>query len=72
MQRSFAALDGDLAIRLVGRDANVRGPKSPTLQRQHQAIEKIPALKLGFVQLGIDVVMIEQELLAEQLVERAD
>src|SRR6185369_8488117 len=70
--RALAALDRNLAVGLVGRDAHVGGLERAALEPEHQAVEQIAALELRFVQLGIDVVMIEQEFLAEQLVEAAD
>ena len=67
-----AARQRDVAIRLVGGDHHVGGPESHALQRQQQFLAEAAPAELGFVELGIDVVVIEHELLAEQLVETAD
>src|SRR5437870_6657684 len=66
------ASDGYPSVRLVGGDRHVGGAEGPRLELQHQAMEEITPAELGFVELGAEIVMIEDELLAEQLEEAAD
>jgi hypothetical protein len=70
--RHAAALDGDAPVGLVGGDGHIGAAECPALQPEHQAVEEIPPAELGFVQLRVDVVVVEDELLAEQLEEPAD
>src|SRR6185295_6609776 len=61
------ALYRNAPVAFVGRDRNVSGPECPAFQPQQQSIEEIPTPEFCFIQFRIDVVMIEDELLAEQL-----
>jgi L-fucose isomerase-like protein len=56
---------------LVASDTS-RVRKLHALQGHHQLPEGIAAAELRLVELGIDVVVVEDELLAEQLEEAAD
>src|SRR4051812_4306051 len=72
LRRHAAALERDAAIGLVGGDGDVGRTERELLEPQHQPIEKVAAPELREIQLGIRVVVVEQELLAEDLVEPAD
>src|SRR5258708_36062078 len=65
--RHAAAPDRDAAVGLVGRDRHVGAAKSPVLELQYQAMEEIAAAELRFVELGVEIVVIKNELLSEQL-----
>src|SRR5688572_33256536 len=57
---------------MIGRDGDVRAAEGPALELQHQAIEEVPPPELGLVELRVDVVVVEDEALAEELEESAD
>jgi hypothetical protein len=67
-----AALDGDAAVGLVGRDRHVGAAERQPLEPHHQLPQGAAAPELGFVELRARVVVVEDELLAEELVERPD
>ncbi|WP_348240022.1 hypothetical protein, partial [Salmonella enterica] len=62
----------DALVRLVRRDTNVGSLEGQTLEHQQCFVEKVAPIEFREIQLGIDVVMIENEPLTEQFVERAD
>ena len=66
-----ATFDRDPPIRFVGGDRHIRGLESPAFEPHHQAIEKIAPAELCLVQLGVDVVMVKDEFLAEEELEEA-
>ena len=68
----MAALDGDPPIGLVGRDTHIGGGEGPTLETTQKPVPDVAATKLRLVELGVDVVMIEYEALAEHFEEAAD
>ena len=70
--RHAAALDGDSSVRLVGGDRYVGGAESPVLERQQQAMEKATPAKLRFEELGVEIVVIENEFLSDELEESTD
>ena len=57
----------DLAVALVGRDHHVGGAEVQPLEQHHQLPEEAALAELGLVELGVDVVMIEDVALAEEL-----
>ena len=68
-----AAFDGDALVGLVGRDGHVSRLERPAFEQHHQFVEQVAPAEFGFVQLGVDIVVVEQELLAkEQLEESPD
>ena len=67
-----SSFDGDAPIRLVRRNGDVGRSERPAFEPANEAIEKVAALKFRLVELGIDVVVIEDELLAEHLERQAD
>ena len=71
-RRHATARDRDALVRLVGGERDLGGPEGQLLEQQHQLPEQAAPAELGFVQLRIGVVVIEQEFLAEQLPEAAD
>src|SRR3546814_9404679 len=69
----LAPLDRDPAIALVGGDRDVGHSEGPAFQPADQPVEDVAAAELGLVELRVQVVMVEDELLAaEQLEEAAD
>src|SRR5712664_936953 len=62
-----AAPDRDAPVGLVGGDRHVGGAEGPVLKLEHQAIEKITPAELRLVELGAEIVMVENEPLSEQL-----
>src|SRR5437879_10720396 len=70
--RHAAALDRDAPIGLVRSDRHVGGAESPVLELQHQTMEEITSAELRLVELGVKIMVIEDELLAEQLKKSAD
>src|SRR5207302_5001481 len=71
-RRHPAAPHRDAPVGLVGRNGYVRAPESPVLELEHQSMEEITPAELCFVELGVEIVMIEQEFLTEQPEEPAD
>ncbi len=67
-----AARERDAAVGLVGGDHHVGGLERQAFQPRQQPASEATFTELGFVELGVDVVVIEHELLAEQFVETAD
>src|SRR5207247_7256796 len=67
-----AALDGDAAVRLVGRDGHVRGVECEPLERHHELPEEAATAELRLIELRVDVVVVEDEFLPEELEEAAD
>jgi hypothetical protein len=57
--------DGDAAVGLIRRDGDVCRSKGGSLQPHHQPPQQPTAAELGFVELGVDVVVVEDELRAE-------
>src|SRR6185436_16922151 len=70
--RHAATLDGDAAVRIVGGDGDVGEAEGEPLEQAHRLPEQVAPAELGLVQLGVGVVVVEHELLAEQLEEVAD
>src|SRR6185369_9140956 len=66
------ALDRDLSIRLVRGQRHVRSSERPILEQHEQPVKAVATAKLRFVQLRVDVMVVEDELLAEDLEERTD
>jgi hypothetical protein len=50
----------------------MRSRLGPVLELEHHAVEEIAPAELGLVELGARVVVVEDELPAEELEERAD
>jgi hypothetical protein len=67
-----AALDGDAPVRFVGGNRDIGRLECPALEPAQEPVEEIPAAEFRLVELGVDVVVIENELLAEQLEEPTD
>src|SRR5215472_13062181 len=66
-----AALDRDPAIGLVGRDRYVGRRKSQALQQDERAPDDAAMPELSLVKLRAEVVMVENQLLAEQVLEKS-
>ena len=58
--------DSDAAIGLVGGDRDIRDFEGEALQPPHQLPEEAAPPELRLVELGVDVVMVEDELLARR------
>ena len=58
-----AAADGDVPVGIVGGDHVIRGPVRPALQRPQPPVGQLRALREpGFVELGAQVMVVEDEL----------
>ncbi len=66
-----AAFDGDALVRLVGGDRDVGSLERPAFEQQHQVVKEVAPPELGFVQFRIDVMMVEQEFLAHEQLEKS-
>jgi predicted ATPase with chaperone activity len=66
------ARDRDLPVRLVGRDRHVRHLEREALEPDHELPEEVAAPELRLVELRVDVVVVEDEFLAQELEETAD
>src|SRR3546814_17727036 len=65
----LAPLDRDPAIALVGGDRDVGHSEGPAFQPADQPVEDVAAAELGLVELRVQVVMVEDELLAAEQLE---
>ena len=68
----FLEGQGDAPVGLVGGERNVRAAESHALEPAQRVPRKAAPAEFRLVQLRVGVVVVEDELLAEQAIEAAD
>ena len=68
----MAAFDRDLSVTLVRRDDDIGEKEGQPLEQHEQVPEEPAAVEFRFVELRIDIVVVEDVLLSEQLERQGD
>src|SRR4029079_12882235 len=69
---SPAPRDRDITIGVIGRDHAVGDLEGAFLREQQKFVEEVVAFVLRSIELGAEIVMVEDELLAKELVRGGD